>query len=292
MKIAEFLTKILPSAQFPDNDLSAALGASGLKDVEIPDTTLEKFNAHYMTKDRAANDPDVARELKSKHFGHFADTIEKDLKKIVAILPEEWKNKYYAIPETQQNGIYDRIAVVKDAVAHVAEKGSGEDVKTVSEKFRKIEKDLREQLTVEQEKAKKMTEDFAGKETRIKIDYALRNKLTGLLPKLDPALLKTDVQKNFLIDSTINGLQSEYILEFDKENPSAINFLTKARADVYEGNTKVTLDKFLEKQLEPYTVKNNSDQAPRSSNGQPKPIIPTGQPMTAVEKRWASAPAQ
>lgn len=272
MKISDFLSKILPATHFADNDLSAALGASGLKDVEIPDKTMDSFNSFYMTKERAANDPDVARELKSKHFGHFADTIEKDLKKIVAILPEEWKTKYYAIPETQNNGIYDRIAVVKDAVAHVTEKGSGEDVKTVSEKFRKIEKDLRDQLALEQTNVKKLGEDFAAKEQGIKMSYALRSKLTGFLPKLDQNLLKTDAQKNFLIDSTINGLQSEYLLEFDKENPSTINFLTKARADVYEGNTKVTLDKFLEKQLEPYTVKNNSEQQPKPSSTERKVI--------------------
>lgn len=290
MKTSEFLSKILPSTVFADNDISAALGASGLKEVDLPDNLLEKFNGYYMTKDRAANDPDVAKELKTKHWGHFADTIEKDLKKIVAILPEDYKTKYYAIPETQQNGIYDRIAVVREAVSHVAEKGLGEDVKTLSEKYRKAEKELREQAAAAEEKAKKAAEDFQAKEGQIKMNYALRSKLTGLLPKLDGNLLKTDVQKNFLIDSTINSLQSEYLLEFDKENPQSINFLKKDRTDVYEGNTKVTLDKFLEKQLEPYTVKNNSGQDPKPSNGVAvKAIVNNGQPMTLEQKRWAGA---
>lgn len=272
MKISDLLSKIFPASAFADNDLSAAFSASGLKDVEVPDETINKFNNYYLTRERAANDSDVAKELKAKHWGHFADTIEKDIKKIVATLPDEWKTKYYSIPETQQNGIYDRIAVLKEAVSHIAEKGLGEDVKTLSEKYRKAEKELREQAAAADDKVKKLTEEFASKEQGIKMNYALRSKLTGLLPKLDPNLLKTDVQKNFLIDSTITGLQSEYLLEFDKENPSTINFLKKDRTDVYEGNTKITLDHFLEKQLEPYTVKNNSNGTPAPSTPQAKPI--------------------
>jgi hypothetical protein len=290
MKLSDALQQIFPASAFPDNDLAAVFSASALKEIELPDAAMTKFNSHYMTADRAANDPEIAKTLKAKHWGHFADTIEKDIKAIVAILPDDWKTKYYAIPEGQVNGIYDRIKVVKEAVAHVSEKGSGEDVKTLSEKYRKIEKDLRDQLTAEQTEKTKLAADFASKETGIKMNYALRSKLTGMLPKLDPNLIKTDAQKNFIIDSTINSLQSDFLLEFDKENQSVINFLKKDRTDVYEGNTKVTLDKFIEKQLEPYIVKNNGGEPPVPGAAK-KVEIPTGKPLTAHEIMWAKAGA-
>lgn len=257
MKIADFLTKILPATSFPDNDLAAALGASGLKDVEIPDETLPKFNAVYMTADRAKNDPEIARAYKIKNFGQFADESEREIKQIIALLPEATQDKYYAIPADKPHGIKDRFAVLKEGVSEVITKGTGEDVKTAAEKWRKSEKELREQITAAEEKAKKLAEDFATKETGIKIDYALRGKLVDMLPKLDPNLIKTQDQKDFIINSTIHGLQSKYLLEFDKDNSTAIKFLNKDRSAVFEGNTEVTLDKFIEKSLEPYVVKNN-----------------------------------
>lgn len=257
MKIAEFLTKILPATSFPDNDLAAALGASGLKDVEIPDETISKFNAVYMTPDRAKNDPEIARAYKAKHWGHFADEIERDIKQIVAVLPDAIQTKYYSIPQDKANGVFDRLAVLKEGVSEVATKGTGEDVKAAAEKWRKSEKELREQITAAETRATKLAEEFATKETGIKIDYALRGKLVDMLPKLDPNLIKTQDQKDFIINSTIHGLQSKYLLEFDKDNSTAIKFLNKDRSAVFEGNTEVTLDKFIEKSLEPYTVKNN-----------------------------------
>lgn len=292
MKLTDALSKIFPAATFPDNDLAAVLSASALKDIEIPDQVMGKFDTHYMTKDRAENDPDIAKNLKSKHWAYFADTVEDRFKRIVALLPDDFQTKYYAIAKDKTNGLYERFDVLTDGFKHVSEKGAGEDVKTLAEKHRKIEKELREQLTAEQAEKTRLKEDFTNKETGIKMNYALRSKLTGFLPKLDPNLIKTDVQKNFIIDSTIASLTNDYLLEFDKDNQSAINFLKKDRSDVYEGNTKVTLDKFLEKQLEPYTVKNNgADGGAAAGSGAAarKVEIPNGQPKTAKEIRFAQA---
>lgn len=290
MKLTEALQQIFPATAFPDNDISAVLTASALKDIDLPDDLMTKFNGHYMTPDRAVNDPEIGKKLKAKYWGFLADEIERKLKNIVATLPDDYQTKYYAIPDGKTNGIYDRIEVVREGVAHLNEKGSGQDVKTATEKFNKIIKGLHETITTHEATIKAKEEDFAAKETGIKINYALRSKLTGFLPKLDANLLKTDVQKNFLIDSTIHSLQNEFLLEFDKDNPSAINFLKKDRTDVYEGNTKITLDKYIEKQLEPFTVKNNGapDNA-ASASAAKKVEIPNGKPQTAKEIRFAAA---
>lgn len=290
MNIREFLTKILPSQAFPDNDLAAALTASGLKDVEVPDTTLDKFNGYYMTIDRAKNDPEVAKAHKTKHWAYFADVVEKRIKPMIALMPEAIQTRYYDIAVDKVDGIYERLDVLKDGFSEVSTTGKSEDVKAAAEKFRKMEKELRDQITSEQAKAKKLEEDFAQKESGIKINYALRAKLVDQLPKLDPNLVKSQAQKDFIIDSTIHSLQAGYLLEFDKENPASINFLNKDRTGVFEGNTAVTLDKFIEKQLEPYVVKNNggTPAAPKAANPATV-VIDKSKPRTLQEMRVQEA---
>lgn len=290
MKLNDFLSKILPTDKFPSNDLTVLFAASGLKEFEVPDSLNAEFNRLYLTRERAENDFDIAKKIRGKHFGLFADLFEKELKAVVAQLPDEFKAKYYAIPETQDDGYIDRIKILKEGVEQINVKGSGDDIKTASEKWRKTEKELREANTALEKLRASEAEAFAKKEAGIKMNYALRSKITGFIPRLDPNLVKLQDQKDFIIDSTINSLETGYLLEFDKENPTAINFLNKDRTGVFEGNTPVTLDQHIEKRLEPYIVKNNNGAPPPAT----KPTAPTkvqdnGKPMTAHDIRWATA---
>lgn len=275
-KLSELLTQIFPAAIFDNKDLETVLSASALRDIEVPDGVLQKFNQHYMTADRAANDPEISKILTPKIFGRLADQVEREMKAIVnTYLPDEWKTKYYAIPETQQNGIYDRQRVLKEAIASIAEKGTGDDVKTLKENYRKLEKDLRDNIKALEGSLETEKTNSANAITKEKLNYVLRSKINSLIPKLDQNLFKTDVQKNFLIDSTINGLHSGYSLEFDKENPDTIAFRKKDGTDVYEGNTKVTLESYLEKQVEPFTVKNGGGTTTTTSTKQETKVINT-----------------
>jgi hypothetical protein len=191
------------------------------------------------------------------------------MKATIGLLPEQFQTEYYAIPENKPNGIYDRIAVVNKAFAHVLEKGSGDDVKQVTEKYRKLEKDLRDQNAALQASLEAEKKNAAETITKEKLNYVLRSKVQEFVPKLDQNLFKLDAQKNFLIDSTINDLFAGFTLEFDSNNPSTVNLLNKDRTDVYEGNTKVSLDKKLEKMMEPYTVKNNGGKTQETTSTKP-----------------------
>lgn len=276
MTAADFLTKILPSNLFPDNDIIAALGDSKLKEVNLPDNLLDKHVGVYLTKDRALNDSELRSKIKGENWGHFADDIERGWKKdIVGDMPEEWKAKYYAIPETQPNGIYDRHKVIVSYLREVKEKGGGEDLKTASAKWRDKEAEFHKQIADITKKSEEAQTGFTQQVNDFKINFLLKEKVMGFIPKVAPEFTKDDVRKNFLIDSTVNSLRSGFLLEFDKENPENILFLKKDRTDVYEGNSKVTLDQFLEKQMEPYVVKNNG--------GTPTPSKTTTVPVPGVQ---------
>lgn len=288
MKLRDFLTKILPATVFKQEGLAAVLSASAL-DIDMPDEVESAFNDHYMTSERAANDPKVSKALKDKHWAHFAYTVERDLAKALNSLPEEYRSKYEAIPENKANGLYDRLAVFNEGVSHLAEKGAGEDVKQVTEKHRKLEKELRDQNAALAKSLEDEKKNGAELVTKEKLNYALRSKVEGWIPKLDPNLFKLDAQKNFLVDSTINNLFAGYKLEFNKDNQSEIMFLTKDGGDVYEGNTKVSLEKHIEKQMEPYTVKNNGGTPPAPAKGTTRTIETTAPVGKDLKSRMIAA---
>lgn len=294
MKLADLLTKIFPATLFPDaefhNDLTTALASSALKDVEIPDAAVKKHNEVYLTRAAAENDSDIAKSFKNKNWGYFADEIEKHLKKMVATMPEDFKTKYYAIKD-EKDAIYERLNVVKEGIQHIAEKGQSEDVKTAAERHRKEVKEHKDKIAALEASIKAQSEEFASKEQGIKMSYALRSKLNDFMPKLDQNILNTQAKRDFLIDSTINSLQSQYLLEFDKENSSSINFLKKDRTDVYEGNQKVTLEQYIEKQLEPYVVKNNAGQQTSTAPAAKKIDLSPPPATDARARRFAAAGA-
>ena len=275
MKVNEFLRSIFEATEIKNNDLEAALQASGLKEVEIPDEVTKKFNDFYMTPERAMNDPEINKKLKTKHWGYFADTVEKEFKNIVALLPEEVKTKYYAIPADQTNGIYDRLKILQEGVAHINTNGSTDEVKKVKETHRKEVEALNEAIKREKEERENQVKEFENTKKSIALDFALRQKVSGF--KLATDFDKPKI-KDVIINSTIESLKKDYKLDLENDT---ILFRNKEDGDVYEGNQKVTLEKFLEKELEPYTVKNNSGTPPPSAPPTgPTYQLPSDKPKT------------
>jgi gas vesicle protein len=276
MKVNEFLRSVFEATEIKNNDLEAALQASGLKEVEIPDEVTKKFNDFYMTPDRAMNDPDINKKLKTKHWGYFADTVEKEFKAIVALLPEDIKTKYYAIPADQTNGIYERLKILQEGVSHINTNGSTDEVKKVKETHRKEVEALNEAIKREKEERENQVQAFEKTKKDIALDFALKQKVSGF--KLAADFDKPKI-KDVIINSTIESLKNGYKLDFDKDNQTIL-FRNKEDGDVYEGNVKVTLEKFLEKELEPYTVKNNSGAPAPSAPSAPSYQMPSDKPKT------------
>jgi len=291
MKLAEFLTQILPASVFNDPDLPVVLSASALKEIDLPDAVVTKFNSHYMTPDRAANDTTVGNEWKRKLWGYFADDTEKELKQILPFLPAEYQERYNAIPKTENNGIYKRLAILKEGVSKVAEGGMAEDAKQTIEKFRVKEKEYHEKAAKWEIEKQQIKADADARVLNYEIDTQLQRKFLAYDSKLDQNLFKNDKQKQFLFNQNIADLRTNFILEPDKENPGALNFFKKDRTAYYEGNELVTLDAYIEKQMEPYTVKNPGGEATSTATKKvTTKQIDTNRPgMTAKELRFAAA---
>jgi hypothetical protein len=283
IKLSDFLATTFKAIGIEQKDSDMILAASALKEIELPEDFQSKFDDSFYTPDRAK--AALESELKPLHFGHFATDLEKkSLKPIIDSLPDEYKERINGLEKT--NRLYNIIKVVEEAYSHVKNNGSTEDIKKVNEVNRVKVEDLNKKILELDGTLKAKESEFEQRASQIKTDYALRTKIFSF--KLAPEFEK---RKEFIAESTLASLKSKNLLvEFDKENSQVMHLRQKkdnAITDVYEGNTKVSLDNFLEKELSDFTLKSNGSGTGETTNPsnttKPVHVIPSDRPQTLQE---------
>lgn len=252
---SDFLREITGPLGIKDNELEAALQASGLKEVQLPDVVKSKFNEGYLTPERAASDEKVL----SKARGAVYSMVEQRLSKTLRPKLKEDDQKLF--DEAAQ--LFDKIDFLPKALDNIAS-APADDVKKVEEKWRKTEAELRSQIKEHEDNFKKAEATKKTELESLQVDYALRAKLAGI--EVAPEFA-TDQKKEFLANSTIDFLKRNFVLQRDDKNPGVV-YLRKsvdgAIVDVYEfegekRQTPFTLDDVVKKQYEPFIKKNNAD---------------------------------
>lgn len=277
MKVSDLLKTIIDPIGIKNNDLEAALQASALKDIEIPDEVKDKFDRHYFTKERAMNDEEIVKQLRYEARGFTFGLVDEKIKKLLPLLSEEDAAEIKATPMT-----IDKFEKLEKAINKIKSSGGGEDSKKISQKAREIEEQLRGDIEKLQNELKSKDETF-GKELKAKeLGFALREKIKSI--KLAPEFDADSFKKEFLANSTIDKLTKSYHLEFDESNRSEIKLLKNIDGhlkEVYEGNTKITLNDVIAKELEPFTQKSPDPSKQSANNIQSKRIeAPSDKPKT------------
>ncbi len=284
VKLSDFLSGIFKNVGLDQKDADMILAASALKEIELPEDFQSKFDEGYYTPARAESV--MGEKLKPLHWAHFAtDAERKSLAPIIDILPDDFKGKIAGLDKT--NRFYKITEIIKEAFDNVKNNGSTEDVKKVQEKFRSQIEELNKSILDKDVLIKKKDEDFLVKESEIKKDYALLTKISSF--KFAPEFKD---RQELISNLTLNSLKSKNLtVEFDKDN-SQVMHLRKVTdgvfSDHYEGNTKVTLDAFLEKELSPFVQRSNggANQNPPSNTPTPSNTqLPTDRPLTLQEMR-------
>lgn len=253
--VSDFLREISGPLGIKDQDLEAALSASGLKEIQLPDALKTKFNEHYLTAERAASDDKVL----SKARGAVYAMVEQRLAKSVRGKLKEEDQKAY--DDAAQ--LFDKIDMLPKALDAIAT-APAEDVKKVEEKWRKLEGELRGEIKTLQDNGKKSEETKKSELDGLKLDYALRNKIAGL--KMATEFSDPVIQES-LANSNIDFLRRNFVLQFDEKNPSTIHLRRSADGavvDVYEfegekRQTAFTLDDVIGKRYEKFIAKSNAD---------------------------------
>lgn len=285
MKLTEWLKTILVSVVEKPEDADLFLSASDLKAVEVPDDIQKSFNEKYLTRDRAMSDEKIIRELDKKAKGQILDMVDARVKKIIPLLSDE-DQKLIALESSSLN----KLEILANAIPNLSK---NDDVKKASEAFRKKEADLHEKISLLEGEIKKKDATFDKQIKDVKLDYVLRTKVAGfdLAPEFSD-----DEHKNFLADSTIHFLKSNYKVEFDDKDERVLHLRKEvdgATTDVYEGNTKITLDDVLKKKYEKFLKKSAGA---GSEKDKPNPErkrqeLPTDRPVTLREKMAAAKAA-
>lgn len=285
MKLNEWLLPIISQLFEKREDADLFVSASALKDIDVPDDVAAKFNQKFLTRERAFTDEDIVKKFNIDARGRVFDSVDLKIKKFLPKLSAEDQAIIAAEPNTLL-----KLEILDKALDNL---GKNDDVKKINEQWRKREEDLHEKIKGLEDVVKQKDGNFAKQVKDIQIDYALKNKLYGfqLAPEFD-----TEEHKNFLAESTINSLKKNFLVELDEKDPSILHLRKNVDGqitEVFEGNTKVTLEDHLKKKYEPYLKKSNGGQGDKSTPPPASKVpasAPTDRPLTLREKMQAAAP--
>lgn len=289
MKLNEFLSPIASQLFEKKEEADLFVSASALKDIEVPDEVAAKFNQKFLTRERAFTDEDIVKKFNIDARGRVFDSVDLKIKKFVGKLSAEDQAAIAAEPNTLL-----KLELLDKALDNL---GKNDDVKKINEQWRKREEELHQKIKGLEDVVKEKDNNFAKQVKDIQIDYALKNKLYGfqLAPEFD-----TEEHKNFLADSTISSLKKNFLVELDEKDPSILHLRKNVDGqitEVFEGNTKVTLDDHLKKKYEPYLKKSTAgapgdNKAPQPTTSKVTVSAPSDRPVTLRDKMLAATPPQ
>ncbi len=248
MKLKDFLKNIADQAQIKDSDFETVLAASALADVDIPDKFNAEFLSKYLTKDRALNDPSIVGELQKKFNKTAFDAFDEKITGFLDLIDTEDVDKIKGTKETYEK--YDILkAGLKKMKAKTPKGGVNEDANKILEEKNNEIKTLRD-----------------GYEAKLKLqnenlqDIAASSVLTSKILAFNFADAFKPL-KDSLAELTVNKVkQAGYKLALDK---GALKIYQKVNdsdswVEAFEGNEKLTPEKLLTKELDPYIAKANT----------------------------------
>jgi len=286
MKLNEWLSPIMGQLFEKKEEADLFVSASALKDIEVPDEVAAKFNQKFFTPERAIADENIIKKANIDARGRVFDSVDLKIKKFITKLSAEDQASINAEPNTLL-----KLELLDKALDNL---GKNDDVKKINEQWRKKEDDLHQKINGLENTIKEKESTFTSKVKDIQIDYALKNKLFGfqLATEFD-----TEEHKNFLAESTINSLRKNFLVELDEKNPSILHLRKNVDgqiSEVFEGNTKVTLDDYLKKKYDPYLKKSGAgtgDNPPKPPTTKVPVTTPSDQPKTLRDKIREANPA-
>jgi hypothetical protein len=285
VKLNSFLRKIAETGGIRDNDFEAALGASALAEVEIPDTIDEKFNQSFLTRERAKSDPEIVKFHQNDIRKAIFDNVDKHVEYLLPFADDETKEKVKGTFET-----YKKLELLKEGIERNIKNQKG---KAASEDVRKIEQEWADKIKIQKESHDKELNDMRASFKEEKLVFALKQKIN----KFQFGEAFKDL-KDTLSNSIIDKVRSQsfndnrVLLELaeDGVNVHVRQNVDGSLRDVFDKENKVTIDSLIQKEVEPFVVKSggsggNGQQQNNGSGGGKKTETPKN--ATLHEQMWA-----
>ncbi len=274
MKITDFLREIAEKGGIRDNDFEAAIGASALAAVEIPDTIKDKFHASYLTRERAKSDPEIVTGIGKDKSKEIFGNVDARIETLMEFISDEDKTKIKGTFET-----FKKLDLLKEAISTAI-------------KAKKPVKDPEDVRKVEEEwsgKVKALQNSHLEEITNLKKQHKETSLTTALKLKINENQFGEAFRgiKDTLSNSIIDNLRKEQV----NGNPIVLeqgdDGIIHVR-QVVDGNTrdvfdkdqnKITVDSLLQKHVDPFIVKSNGKEKEKEKQMEKKivtlPVNPT-----------------
>lgn len=256
IKLTDFLREIAEKGGIRDNDFEAALGASALAGVEIPDDIKTKFNAAYYTLDRAKNDPAIVTDIRRANRKEIWDNVDQKIEALLDFVDDETK----ATIKDKTFETYKKLDLLKEGIPNFIKLKEGKK-QTVD--VQKIDADWAEKL-------KKANEGHQTELAQLKKQFKDSAVITALKLKINEYQFGESFKsiKDVLSNSIIDKLKQEQY----NGNPIALELsedgtilhvrqnVDGSLRDIFDKDqNKVTVESLLQKHVDPFIVKSNGN---------------------------------
>lgn len=271
MKLKDFFSKIGEQGGFSGDDFKKFV--DGLPDGDVPDDVFKQHETAFLTKERAATDPDIVGRLRVEHL----NPINRDLQKMLSAIDNYDKYTSSEIArltrkvgkgdnEKEVPDTYKQLEALTNSLPKIIEKmkvaPSDEETKKALADKEKVLQELNQKF-VELEKGKeasikKIHEEYQKKDNDRQVDFMLENLVNSYT--FADAYKDT---KSTLTKALINDLKKGQILALaTKENGDPFIDVQEIKDGIartkFNGNTPVTIKSLLDSTFEPFLKKNNS----------------------------------
>jgi hypothetical protein len=277
--VQEFLKDLAVKGKIDQTnaDFAAVIGASGLKEIELPPAFIDQFNKGFLTRDAALNDKDIydthEKTVRGKFYGILDNKVNQLISAFGDVLTDDQKAEIKNTPDTPTKfdliNKYVPVSVQEKLKTTTTGKPLSEEDK------RKLEEDFNSKVKTEREAvAKEWEEKLKVKEHEFETDRIN----SAIAQKIFSYNLMDNIPggKEYLADATINTLAKEYHLIYEKNVGVHLRRKDDPEKEVFVNNTKQTIDTVLNDKLKEWVKK--SDTANASTQNQNR------SPFTAPEK--------
>lgn len=256
IKLKDFLREVAEKGGIRDTDFEAALGASALAEVEISDEFKTKFNASYLTVERAKNDPTIVTEIRKAKSKEIWDNVDQKIDALLDFVDDETKTTI----KEKTFETYKKLDLLKEGIAAGIKAREGKK-QTVD--VQKIEEEWNGKL-------KKATEERQAEVAQLKKQHKENSLTTALKLKINEYQFGEHFRaiKDVLSNSIIDKLRQEQyngnpiVLDLSEDGTQlrVLQNVDGSTREIFDNNqNKVTIESLLQKHVDPFVVKSNGN---------------------------------
>jgi hypothetical protein len=276
MKFNEFLKDVIKKTDIDitNPDTAAMLGASALKEIEVPDMFVSQFYKGIYTKEAAMNDPEIKSKYLSASKGEVFNDIDRAINKVFRELG--FGDDFIA--EINKKSLHDngehvdtrkKLQGFGEKIKEMLDKSKSTppiDAKKTDEEVRKVQEDLNNQI-------KALVESHKLELSNIQ-NQAKNDKITGTLRGKILSYNFIDMKEENKIDvanAKIAKILNSYHIEPNETGGLDIRDKKDPSLDVYDAKrNKLSIDELLNSELSDFVKKSDTPRNPDA----PKPPSP------------------